>query len=257
MEIHHKVKPLHGWREFTGEVGIILLGVLLAMGLEQMVEMVHWRHRVELGREALGGDFVAIFWSAKERELGSHCMARRLEEISSILDKAGESGRLPPVGEIGNPPSRSWPVSSWDSLVADGTAAHLPRDELLSFGGIASFAKEIGSVNREEFTAWSQLYVIVGPGRRVGDAELGDLRRAVSEAGYQGKLMRITAFQIKDQIKQTGLQLDKDFARDWPRLYAEMKHDRPRWRLCAPLGKAPPHYGESPMSYSLDGPIAG
>jgi len=257
MEIHHKVKPLHGWREFVGEVGIILLGVLLAMCLEQVVEMLHWKHRVELGRDALGGDFVSIFYNAKERELESRCLARRLEEISATLDTAGESGRLPPVGEIGSPSSRPWSVSSWDSLAADGTAAHLPRDELLNLAEIASYAKLIDGVNHEEFAAWSQLYVIVGPGRRVGDAELGDLRRAVSEAGYHAKLMRLAAFQIKDQIKQTGLRLDKNFAHDWPRVYTQMKHDMPGWRLCAPLGKAPPHYGESPMIYSLDGPIAG
>jgi hypothetical protein len=28
----HLPKPLHGWREFAGEVGIIVLGVLIALG---------------------------------------------------------------------------------------------------------------------------------------------------------------------------------------------------------------------------------
>ena len=30
----HLPKPLHGWREFAGEVGIIVLGVLIALGAE-------------------------------------------------------------------------------------------------------------------------------------------------------------------------------------------------------------------------------
>jgi hypothetical protein len=34
----HLPKPLHGWREFGGEVGIIVLGVLIALGAEQIVE---------------------------------------------------------------------------------------------------------------------------------------------------------------------------------------------------------------------------
>jgi hypothetical protein len=42
----HLPKPLHGWREFVGEVGIIVLGVLLALGAEQSVEKWHWRQRV-------------------------------------------------------------------------------------------------------------------------------------------------------------------------------------------------------------------
>ena len=29
-------KPLHGWREFAGEVGVIVLGVLIALGFEQI-----------------------------------------------------------------------------------------------------------------------------------------------------------------------------------------------------------------------------
>jgi len=33
MDIH-KPKPWHGWREFLKEYGIIVLGVLTALGLE-------------------------------------------------------------------------------------------------------------------------------------------------------------------------------------------------------------------------------
>jgi drug/metabolite transporter (DMT)-like permease len=36
-------KPLHGWREFAGEVGIIVIGVLIALGAEQFVGKIHQR----------------------------------------------------------------------------------------------------------------------------------------------------------------------------------------------------------------------
>ena len=39
----HLPKPLHGWREFIGEVGIIVVGVLVALTAEQLVEAAHWR----------------------------------------------------------------------------------------------------------------------------------------------------------------------------------------------------------------------
>jgi len=42
----HVPKPLHGWREFAGEVRIIVLGVLIALGAEQRVESLHWRAEV-------------------------------------------------------------------------------------------------------------------------------------------------------------------------------------------------------------------
>ena len=40
----HLPKPLHGWREFAGEVGIIVLGVLIALGAGQVVKSLQFRH---------------------------------------------------------------------------------------------------------------------------------------------------------------------------------------------------------------------
>lgn len=39
----HLPKALHGWRDFLKEVGIIVLGVLIALGAEQGVEAVRDR----------------------------------------------------------------------------------------------------------------------------------------------------------------------------------------------------------------------
>lgn len=37
-------KPIQGWRQFVGEVGIIVVGVLIALGAEQIVESIHERY---------------------------------------------------------------------------------------------------------------------------------------------------------------------------------------------------------------------
>src|ERR1700739_4565204 len=52
----HLPKPLHGWREFAGEVGIIVLGVLIALSADAAVEDWQWRHKVELVRKSLMGE---------------------------------------------------------------------------------------------------------------------------------------------------------------------------------------------------------
>src|SRR5512142_2184012 len=49
----HLPKPLHGWREFAGEVGIIVIGVLIALGAEQMVESWQWREKVGRAEAAM------------------------------------------------------------------------------------------------------------------------------------------------------------------------------------------------------------
>jgi hypothetical protein len=52
MDIH-KPKPWRGVREFLKEYVIVVVGVLTALGAEQLAEAFHWRHEVEIEREAL------------------------------------------------------------------------------------------------------------------------------------------------------------------------------------------------------------
>jgi hypothetical protein len=49
----HLPKPLHGWREFAGEVGIIVIGVLIALSAEQIVQTLQWREKVRHAEQAM------------------------------------------------------------------------------------------------------------------------------------------------------------------------------------------------------------
>ena len=96
MPFHLRLpKPLHGWREFVGEVGIIVVGVLIALTAEQVVETIHWRSQVDEARTALGIEISDSLGQAIEREKLSRCVNRRLDEISVILSQASRSGGYP------------------------------------------------------------------------------------------------------------------------------------------------------------------
>jgi hypothetical protein len=41
----HLPKPVHGWRLFAGEIGIIVLGVLIALGARQIVQSLQTYYR--------------------------------------------------------------------------------------------------------------------------------------------------------------------------------------------------------------------
>jgi hypothetical protein len=49
----HKPKPVRSWRELLTEIGIIMIGVLLALGGEQTVEAIHWQHKVDAAAQAM------------------------------------------------------------------------------------------------------------------------------------------------------------------------------------------------------------
>src|SRR3982750_4937451 len=81
----HLPKPLHGWRAFAGEVGIIVIGVLIALGAEQAIEALHWRSEVHHFRSALDhelGRNLGLYQVIMEQR---PCVTRRLSELEKLL----------------------------------------------------------------------------------------------------------------------------------------------------------------------------
>jgi hypothetical protein len=49
----HKPKAARSWREFLVEIGTIICGILIALGLEQAVEWSHWQNEIAETRETI------------------------------------------------------------------------------------------------------------------------------------------------------------------------------------------------------------
>ena len=45
--------PLHGWRAFAGEVGVVVLGVLIALGANAIVDDWQWRDKISHAEAAM------------------------------------------------------------------------------------------------------------------------------------------------------------------------------------------------------------
>src|SRR5438309_7543008 len=97
----HLPKPLHGWREFAGEVGIIVVGVLIALGAEQLVEDLHWRQEVRVARDALNAEVSDNLNSAATRHDQQACVDRRLTEIATIFADHTKGQALTAGGDSG------------------------------------------------------------------------------------------------------------------------------------------------------------
>jgi len=97
----HLPKPLHGWRAFFGEVGIIVLGVLIALSAEQVAEWFHWQSKLRESEAAIARDLALASDLASERVAIARCSEHRLVFLRSAILASGEQafpGR-------GNPPA--------------------------------------------------------------------------------------------------------------------------------------------------------
>ncbi len=205
----HLPKPLHGWREFLGEVGIIVIGVLIALGAEQLVEALHWNQEVSGARNAMSLELGDSIGQSYERQRIDPCVDRRLDEIAQILDKAEASGRLPPLGAIGSPPWRTWVHGAWDSTQAGQVASHFSRQELTDRGAAYAFVDLLDSMGPREWAAWSQLSVIVGPGRPIERSEIAALRNAAAQARLLHRITTGAAIRLRQVADIDHLSYDR------------------------------------------------
>lgn len=253
----HKPKPWHNLREFLKEYGIIVLGVLTALGAEQAVESLHWRHQVEAGEAALREDIRVLIADGATREALSPCLDRRLRAVAAVLDEAAAKGRLPAVGQLGTPGVLRWSLQSWDALVAAQTPAHMSHDDMTFYGGEYATAQLMKNWNHEEQDAWAGLYTIVGPGRTFGDAEQATVRYSLSRAVLAAKTMRQVAAQMRDGIEKAGILSPaeiSDIRRTAAAQYAKNARDG---IMCKPLDAAPAadNYGQAPSPFDLSQPF--
>lgn len=99
-------RPLHGWREFAGEVGIIVLGVLIALAVEQAASAVRDDASRREAREAVYSEINQNLSYMTARMETQPCVERRLKEIGLLLANARD-GTLSPEPKWSGPNSRA------------------------------------------------------------------------------------------------------------------------------------------------------
>ena len=166
MEIH-KPKPTHNWRELLTEIGVVVIGVCIALAAEQTVEWMHWENRVAAARKAIATETATNIRSGILRMRLGPCIEKRLDTLSQILDSASRSGSLPPVGEFGDIVNPIWLSAEWDSLMSSQTASHFPHHELSGLNYIYISVARANARQLQEVEAIAQIDTIAGPGRRI------------------------------------------------------------------------------------------
>ncbi|MEO6778247.1 MAG: hypothetical protein ABI194_02250 [Gemmatimonadaceae bacterium] len=141
MDIHTPKHPVHGWREFLKEVGIIVLGVLLALGAEQTVEWLHWRQQVQITDDALQQEIRRDLRWAYERRVYEQCQNGRIAQLrdkllqpasrwttdSTPVDSRGKFFSPTAMPRVYQAPLRPYETEVWDVALAGTALIHMPR----------------------------------------------------------------------------------------------------------------------------------
>jgi len=214
LEVHAPQEALHTWKGFFIHIATIVIGLFIAVGLEQTVEFFHHRHLrdqlEEQMREVFAGDLHSDANSIEKlSELRAYLLQIRTA-ISARLD--GKEEPLPPPANDSRMASFTiFPnLAPYEAAKENGTVAYLPTARIRIYNRVA-FQRELMATVREHWfdgfaalSAFNERYT-----DSTGSLEMG----GVSTAPDLTKLSRTELVQylsvVAALIKKTDLMVDR------------------------------------------------
>lgn len=132
--VHAPSQRIHGWRDFLVHIAVVTIGLLLAIGLQQLVEIAHHRHQraqlEEQMRQSLEADLITVR-SGLQRLDRLHGF---LIQLRNAVD-ARVAGRTPPGEPAASDPRNFTYVpppnlGTYEAAKANGTVALLSADRI-------------------------------------------------------------------------------------------------------------------------------
>jgi len=223
----HLPKPLHGWREFLGEVAIIVLGVLIALGAEQVVETWHWRGQVNEFRHAVDDEVAANLATYQYRLSQGDCVTKRLAELQRWHDLAQAGSVQPLTGEIGRPSIVTIKTTTWESR--GDVMSHMPLAEQLNYADIYNGFENARSVMLQERETWFELAAFNKMQRPSSDS-LARMNALLYRAGVLDRILRVNWPHSHDLVAK--LRIGSSFGASQPYI------PPPDPQFCRPILKA-------------------
>ena len=184
MDIH-KPKPVHNLRELLSEVGVVVIGIVIALTLEEGLRALHDHSIASEAREAMTGEIRQNLALMASRLATQTCVERRLDEIGAILETSGDGTLSTKPNWIGQPAIFSLSDQRWQAATGSGRVSLLGTDEQGRLGIFPIISARFNDAEAREQAAWAQLR-----GLETWQGPLGPVARihfasALQEARYE------------------------------------------------------------------------
>jgi hypothetical protein len=144
-------RPSRGLRRLVKEVSIIVLGVLLALGAQQIADDLDWRHKARDAVEAMRLEmqedngpqgFVRI--------AAEHCYDGQLDAIQAAIEAGQDRRVVAALAAAYQPPVRTWDSDAWNATVAAGVPAHVSAQQMVDWSTPYRTIPDLRRVNAQE-----------------------------------------------------------------------------------------------------------
>ncbi len=204
-----KPKPIHNWRELAKEVGIIVLGVLIALGAEQGVRLIEWHHKSKVAAEAMRVELSSDDGPQVAARYAIHdCVDQVLVAIRNGVER--RASRAEVIALIAGHKTKFW---TWDSLAyssanSSDVALHMPGNSMQLWTNAYATMPALNQANAKEFADGAELTALSSTGGPLTEAERSQVLRAVEMLRRDNGIIFASVRVTLPAIYAAGVKLD-------------------------------------------------
>ena len=210
MEIH-KPKAVHGWRELAKEVGIIVIGVLIALGAEQVVQRIEWHHKTEAAEEAmrleLAKDDGPQVWG---RWAMGQCVDNALDDIRTGAEHRVDRATMLSLIDRHRTPFWTWDAMAFSAASASEVSLHLSSEKMHRWTMAYATMPALNQANAQEFADGAELAAINRIGGALTEEEVTRILRATERLRRDNDTIIASVRVALPAIYDAGVRLDPE-----------------------------------------------
>lgn len=198
-------------RQRLVEFTVVVLGVLVALGLENLVQEARYRADARDLERALVSDLTVAVVHSLERQAIAPCLAARLRDIGDRVDTATEVIEAVDVvqsstgGGLARPlvyrtPSRTWITSGFDRAIGSEAFKRIPSRQAAAYTTVFALIRRQGERNADEYMVGANLGYLSYPRSVMNEEIRVDTLNQISALDRHQHLITLVSGQIIDQV---------------------------------------------------------
>ena len=164
-----RLKPPHGWNAVVWELGIVTLGVLVALAAQQWAEDRSWDAKVKAGKAAIRGELAEHYGYAIEFRVVYPCLQAQLDRLRERVLKSGAT--LDPAPVFSEPgedfvlrmPGKFYPSDAWQEAISDGIVQRFDPEMRRQLAGHYASLVNVANLNAANTEADPALMALAHP----------------------------------------------------------------------------------------------
>ena len=201
-------RPTNGWQPFAEEVGVVVLGVLLALAAQQAAETFNERREAAATRAALTNEIKETLAILELRKAAQPCIDNRLKELRLIVDEWGRTGTFDTPQWVSQATWFTVVTARFDAAQSAGRLALLSSEEQYRFGLIVAGLRSFWEIESDEIETWATLRMLHSGPEALSSTDRTAVRLALQKASTLNYLANIKVGQTLEQAAGYGWRPD-------------------------------------------------